>query len=128
MGRTAEQERLRKREYRARKRAEAAGDAVPGNVTSILSSRRGSVPVGEFEVFESAEAAVRYEIQLLPAAAERPSDVSAAIRLAQILDDRNAPGRVQAAEKLRSTMDALRGGGSNSGSHLKNLREARSAR
>lgn len=128
MARTPEQEREYKRRYRAKQRERAAAgqsDAGSDNVASIGAARTARAV--EFTVFESVEDAVREEIKSLPMAASRPTEVSAALRLAQILDDKAAAGRVQAAEKLRVTMDALRGGGSSAVNPLKRLEQRRTS-
>lgn len=125
MALTTEQERLKKRAQRAKARAAAGDSGGDSNVRSILSAPANS-PV-EFKVFESVEAAVREEIKSLPLAASRPTEVSRAIALAKILDDRSAANRVGAADKLGTVMEALRGGGSVVANPLRNLRDRRTA-
>jgi hypothetical protein len=110
--RTREQERVRKAQYRARKRAEVAGDAT----ILDMRARPGRV-----------EAGVRAELALLSAAAERPGLTEIALRLGAILDDQDAIVHHAAAAPVLDAVlgrlhDASRG---HSGGKLLALREAR---
>ena len=83
--RTREEDRLYMRQYRARKRAEAA--VASSTVTEPTTT--------------DVQDAVRAELDPLPATTTRPGLVTAAIKMAAILDDpKSAPHHAAAARSL----------------------------
>jgi hypothetical protein len=111
--RTREQERIRKAQYRERKRAESVADATilemptPQPVTTVQD-------------------AVQTELASLPAAVTHAGSAAAALAMARILDDATTKAHHAAAARvLADVLQRLHGKGGATGGRLAVLRQTR---
>lgn len=133
MARTREEERERKRLYRAKKRAElqpaTQAPARPGHLTAVAIVTPIGAPPAPAGRDDSVLAAVEEEVAQLPLARKHPADVAAAKAMARVLDDSSSvPQHPSAAARLKVLMDGLRAEADSGRSKLQTLRDSRSAR
>ena len=106
MGRTREQEREYRRQYRTNKAAEKNGTADQPAILSLLKSVTADADIDLSDLAQ----AVRAEIDAIPTATKAmPGLAALAIRLAVLVETAdNAGAAAQAAAQLRSTLLAVR--------------------